>query len=674
MGFAALAAVVAVFDVLLRVVPCTTSIAEVVGHQLADEDDCGEERTERLPVDAEADDNRREHCEKCRRGEFAQRGLGADVDDRAVVGLLGTGHDAAVCELVAHFLHDDTGRAANRADREGGEEERHRTTDEEADEDLRLGDVDREFRQLEHAVGEVLHAVDERFTHLVLDARTGDFDERCEQGDGCDDGRTDGEALGDGLRGVTHGVECDHDLLGLTVEFARHLGDTRGVVGDGTEGVFRDDDASGCQHAHAREGHEVEAEGQVAATESDGHADRDCNRNHCVHRGLEARCGSGQDDRCRTGFCRLRDLLDGAVVGARVVLGEAAHQLRKNETDGNRAEDAPSCIAERHDLAIGVFTHELVVADVGESEDERADERQDTGHEEAAVDGLQGIGFIRLGLHGEHARDRGNDADGACGEREDETEGRVQADGVERGHTEDDRGDEGHLVAFEEVGGHAGAVTHVVAHVVGDGGGVARVVFGDARFDLANEVGANVGGLREDTAAHAQEKREERATEAESDEDHRRGVLKQHDDDGCTEKSEANGEHARDTARAEGDGESAGHRVAESRGRGTNVAARGQGHTDVPGETRGETAQHERDRAVDAGLGERKRRRLVGLQDLGRGHEDDDDERDENEADRLELALQVGPCAFLDRRGDLDHLRRAFTLGHDLLDEEEADA
>ena len=64
------------------------ALRQVVGHQLADEDDRGEERAERLPVDAEADDHRGEHGEQGRGGQLAQRGRGADVDDRAVVGLL----------------------------------------------------------------------------------------------------------------------------------------------------------------------------------------------------------------------------------------------------------------------------------------------------------------------------------------------------------------------------------------------------------------------------------------------------------------------------------------------------------------------------------------------------------------------------------------------------------
>ena len=72
-------------------------------------------------------------------------------------------------------------------------------------------------------------------------------------------------------------------------------------------------------------------------------------------------------------------------------------------------------------------------------------------------------------------------------------------------------------VGLEQVGGHAGAVADVVAHVVGDDGRVARVVLGDPGLDLADEVGADVGGLRVDAAAEAGEDGDQRATEGEAD-------------------------------------------------------------------------------------------------------------------------------------------------------------
>ena len=74
-------------------------------------------------------------------------------------------------------------------------------------------------------------------------------------------------------------------------------------------------------------------------------------------------------------------------------------------------------------------------------------------------------------------------------------------------------------VALEQVGAHAGDVADVVAHVVGDGGRVAGVVLGDAGLDLADEVGADVGGLGVDAAADAGEQRDRRGAEPEGGDD-----------------------------------------------------------------------------------------------------------------------------------------------------------
>src|SRR6266436_2666586 len=73
-------------------------------------------------------------------------------------------------------------------------------------------------------------------------------------------------------------------------------------------------------------------------------------------------------------------------------------------------------------------------------------------------------------------------------------------------------GDRGHRVGLEQVGGHAGAIADIVADVVGDGGGVARIVFGNTGLDLADEIAADVGALGEDAAAETREDRDQRST------------------------------------------------------------------------------------------------------------------------------------------------------------------
>ena len=82
---------------------------------------------------------------------------------------------------------------------------------------------------------------------------------------------------------------------------------------------------------------------------------------------------------------------------------------------------------------------------------------------------------------------------------------------------EQHRRDDGDRVGLEQVGGHAGAVADVVADVVGDHRRVARVVLGNAGFDLAHQVGADVGALGEDAAAQSREDRDQRGAEGQAD-------------------------------------------------------------------------------------------------------------------------------------------------------------
>src|SRR5205085_1875682 len=77
-------------------------------------------------------------------------------------------------------------------------------------------------------------------------------------------------------------------------------------------------------------------------------------------------------------------------------------------------------------------------------------------------------------------------------------------------HTQDHRPDILGGGRLEQVCTTTGAVAHVVAHQVGDHGGVARIVFRYARFHLAHQVSAHVGGFRVNTASELGEQSYER--------------------------------------------------------------------------------------------------------------------------------------------------------------------
>ncbi len=74
--------------------------------------------------------------------------------------------------------------------------------------------------------------------------------------------------------------------------------------------------------------------------------------------------------------------------------------------------------------------------------------------------------------------------------------------------SKDEAGDDGHLVRFENVSGHTGAVAHVVSNQIRNHGRVAWVVLWNASLDFSHEIGAYVGCLRIDAATDTHEQRQ----------------------------------------------------------------------------------------------------------------------------------------------------------------------
>ncbi len=235
-----------------------------------------------------------------------------------------------------------------------------------------------------------------------------------------------------------------------------------------------------------------------------------------------------------------------------------------------------SCLGLRELLArrvagncLGITTDVVVVhSQVGEAQRDEPDHGDHRTDPEAAVDALQGrVGsVVGAGLHGVGADDRAQHADAA------DQQGEDHALVAEAGHAQDHRGDDGDFVALEDVGGHAGAVAHVVAHVVGDRGRVAGIVLGDAGLDLAHQVGAHVGRLGVDAAADAHEQGQQRAAEAEAQQGLVGLFAVDQEDAGAAQQAQAVGQHAGDGAGA----------VAKLHGLAVAVPG-GGGHAEVAG-------------------------------------------------------------------------------------------
>ncbi len=242
-------------------------------------------------------------------------------------------------------------------------------------------------------------------------------------------------------------------------------------------------------------------------------------------------------------------------------------------------------------------------AEQDEVDDRDGDDRQDARGDQALVERAHDR-LVLAELDEEGADDRGHDAGRADGERIDAASQFEHGLAGEEDRREHHRGDDGHRIGLEQVGGHAGAVADIVADVVGDGRGVARIVLGDAGLDLADEIAADVGALGEDAAAETREDRDQRGAEAERHErvDDRRGSTdespsaagQEAEVDRDAEQREAGDQHAGDGARLEGDVEAAAERLRRRLG-GADVGADRDVHADEAGRARQHGADGEAD-------------------------------------------------------------------------------
>lgn len=349
----------------------------------------------------------------------------------------------------------------------------------------------------------------------------------------------------------------------------------------------------------------------------------------------------------------------GHAAGLGEVAGELLDQGGEHDPDGHRDQgEDPRVAAVRGDGAVGDPVQLGVRrGQIDEDRDGHEDQRDHGGDEEPPVDGAHAAAVGAPGSDGEDPDHRGDHPDG----RDDQRKGEPRV--AEGGLAEDERGHERHRVRLEEVGGHARAVTDVVAHVVGDGGGVARIVLGDALFHLAHEVGTHVGGLGEDAAPDPHEHGDQCGTEAEPLQHLGRvGGVDEHDARGA-EQAEADGDHSdhatgtkSDLHRPVRNGGEILFRLPFRRSRLTrgsrhpHIAADREPHTDVSGGCREKRTHQEEQRAPHA-------LRPV----VGRKQQEQEEHDDGEDADRTQLPGQIGIRAFLDGRRDLFHTCGALT-------------
>ena len=471
MLLAALAAVMAGLDVLLGVIPRTAGVRHEDGENEAGDERAAEHADHTAAAEHKADDDGGDDGKQRGRDHFLQACAGAEVHAAGIVRIGVAFHDAGdLTELTAHLNDNALRSAADGVHRHGGEHEREASADEDADEHGRL-----------HQREAIIAA---RSVKL--------FDKVCNESKRRQRGRADGKALAGRSSGVAERIERVGAITHLFGK-ACHLCNAARIVGHGAVGISGKGDAEGGEHTDRGEGNAVEAQLRVAriadrgaeVSDENGDADDDDGQ----RRGEHAEADAADDDGGRAGLAAGGEVLC-RLVGVRgVIFRHAADQNARKESCQNGEPQPVECAAEQ------------------QAHHEEADDRhRDGGEVRAAAKRIEQILLVGvlLRLDEEGTDDGAQHAD--C--RDDERNGdRVHAvdlrDLVERQHAQRAGGGNRTDVALIEVSAHAGHIADIVAHVIGDGGRVARVVLRDTGLDLTDKVRADIGCLGEDAAAHA---------------------------------------------------------------------------------------------------------------------------------------------------------------------------
>ena len=230
------------------------------------------------------------------------------------------------------------------------------------------------------------------------------------------------------------------------------------------------------------------------------------------------------------------------------------------------------------------------------------------------------------------------------------------------------RSKDGTAIALVKVGAHTGHIAYIIAYVIGDGCGIARVVFGDTGFHFTHEVGSYVGGFRIDTAAHACKQglcgssHTERQHRGGDDAKfmggchhiHRDNCVEQQIPERNVEQAEPHYNQSHYRAAAESDTQTRVQRVARGIRR-TRRSIRSRLHSEKSGKTGEESACKESYRNP----------RVLHSEAVSHNREENHQPQ-EHPAHNLILLTEIGHGAFAHGSGNLNHLRSSLTLFHHL--------
>ena len=305
------------------------------------------------------------------------------------------------------------------------------------------------------------------------------------------------------LPSESSGVRARADLF----VHAAHLCDAARIVRDRPVGIRREGDPQRGEHPHRGDA-DAEHPHLCAARSAGGKKGAQNGRGNDEH-GRQRREHAQRravDEHRTCAALGGRGEVSGRFIGcAREHFGEESDQHARRQPDED-GRDQPQDIRPRQSLD-APFREQP-------EEQRRNDGRSGGGKPCAGPQRAQQplLRGVLLRPHEKGAEHGEQDADRRDPERDERAE-KVHSRRDAQRHRREQRAD----VRLIQVGAHARHVAHVVAHIVGDDGWIAVVVFGDILFHLADKVGAHVCRLGKDASAHAREQRHARSAHAEGD-------------------------------------------------------------------------------------------------------------------------------------------------------------
>ena len=241
---------------------------------------------------------------------------------------------------------------------------------------------------------------------------------------------------------------------------------------------------------------QVEAVGK-AETQHDGDTNGDNGNAGGNHAGSYTFNNNGG----RTGETSLGNLLGGLVAMRSVIFGS----LTDDDTGGKTRNDGEG-------ETQPVFDTQQVEDGEGGNGDE---DGTDVGTQRQRLQQVA-LGSALLGTNEEDAEERqeythsGNQHGGDDGLQLD-----LQTGYAKGGSTQGSGTEYRTAIALVQIGTHTGHVAYIIAYIVGNGSGIARIVLGNVGLDLTHDVGTHVGSLGVDTATHTGKQRLRRSTHTE---------------------------------------------------------------------------------------------------------------------------------------------------------------